>query len=173
MQLSSLISAVALLLLSVRGKFGVEIWAECLTISRLRLWASDQLEVFFKQYYKAVTQLMRKRGFVHKDVSHNEGRQHRTTGLGPLAASARSFEARQDFVKVVQAWSPVFERALCRGYCVQASDLLELRGAAKGQVPFLFHRGKVHHWGHYSSMSATRTCELLFQILGRSSTEFS
>ena len=46
MQLSSLISAVALLLLSVRGKFGVEIWAECLTISRLRLLASDQLEVF-------------------------------------------------------------------------------------------------------------------------------
>ena len=48
MQLSSLISAVALLLLSVRGKFGVEIWAECLTISRLRLLASDQLEVFFQ-----------------------------------------------------------------------------------------------------------------------------
>ena len=173
MQLSSLISAVALLLLSVRGKFGVEIWAECLTISRLRLLASDQLAVFFKLYYKAVTQLMRKKGFLHKDVSNNEGRQHRTTGLNPLAACARSSEARQDFAKVVQAWSPVFERALCRGYCVQASDLLELRAAAKGQVPFLFHRGKVHHWGHYSSMSATRTCELLFQILGRSATEFS
>jgi hypothetical protein len=173
MQLASLISAVALLLLSVRGKFGVEIWAECLTISRLRLLATDQLECFFKIYYKAVTQLMRKRGFLHKDVSNNEGRQNRTTGLNPLAACAKSTEARKDFARVVQAWSPVFERVLCKGYCVQASDLLEIRGAAIGNVPFLFHHGKVHHWWRYSAMSATRTCELLFQILGRSSTVLS
>ena len=46
MQLASLITAVALLLLSVRGKFGVEIWAKCLTIRRLRLLATDLLAVF-------------------------------------------------------------------------------------------------------------------------------
>ena len=83
MQRASLITAVALLLLSVRGKFGVEIWAKCLTIPRLRLLATDRLTVFFKNYYKAVTQLMRKKGLLHKDVSHNEGRTHRITGLNP------------------------------------------------------------------------------------------
>ena len=74
---------------------------------------------------------------------------------------------------MVQAWSPVFERALCKGYCVQASDVLEIRGAAIGNVLFLFQQGKVHHWWRYSAMSATRTCELLFQNLGRSSTVLS
>ena len=54
MQLASLITAVALLL-SVRGKFGVEIWAKCLTIRRLRLLANDRLAVFFKNYYKVIT----------------------------------------------------------------------------------------------------------------------
>ena len=87
-------------------------------------------------YYKAVTQLMRKRGFLHKDVSNNEGRQHRTTGLNPLAACARSSEARKDFAKVVQAWSPVFERVLCRGYCVQASDLMDF--VARLKAIYLF-----------------------------------
>ena len=48
MQLASLITAVALLLLSVRGKFGVEIWAKCLTIPRLRLLATDRLAFFFQ-----------------------------------------------------------------------------------------------------------------------------
>ena len=79
MQRASLIAAVALLLLSVRGKLGVEIWAQCLTIPRLRLLATDRLTVFFNMFYKAVTQLMRKKGLLHKDVSHNEGRTH--TGL--------------------------------------------------------------------------------------------
>ena len=147
MQLASLISAVALLLLSVRGKVGVEIWAKCLTNRRLRLLATDRLDFFFKNYYKAVTQLMRKRGLLHKDVSHNEGRTHRTTGLNPLSACAKSTEARKDFVRVVQAWTPIFERALSQGYCVQPSDLLELRDAALGNVPFLLQQGKVHHWG--------------------------
>ena len=52
-------------------------------------------------------------------------------------------------------------------------NLLKIRGAVIGNVPFLFIRGKVHHWWRYSSMSATRTCELLFQILGRSGTVLS
>ena len=173
MQLASLITAVALLLLSVRGKFGVEIWAQCLTIRRLRLLANDRLAVFFKNYYKAVTQLMRKKGLLHKDVSHNEGRTHRTTGLNPLSACAKSAEARKDFVRVVQAWTPIFERALSHGYCVQTSDLLEIRDAALGRVPFLLYQGKVHHWWRYSAMSATRTCELLFQMLGRAPTVLS
>ena len=173
MHLASLISAIALLLLSVRGKVGVEIWARCLTIRQLRLLASDRFEVFFKTYLKAVTQLMRTRGLLHKDVSHNEGRSHRTSGLNPLSACAKSAAAREDFMAVVQAWTPVFERALCRGYCVQTSDLMEIRDAALGRVPFLFQQGKVHHWGRYSAMSVTRSCELLFQILGRSPTGLS
>ena len=52
-------------------------------------------------------------------------------------------------------------------------NLLKIRGAVIANVPFLFIRGKVHHWWRYSSMSATRTCELLFQILGRSGTVLS
>ena len=116
---------------------------------------------------------MRKRGLLPKDVSHNEGRTHRTTGLNPLSACAKSTEARKDFVRVVQAWTPIFERALSQGYCVQPSDLLELRDAALGNVSFLLQQGKVHHWWRYSAMNATRTCELLFQILGRASTVLS
>ena len=52
---------------------------------------------FFKEYHKAVTELMHKRGLVHKDVSNDEGRQHKTTGLNPLSACAQSDEARKDF----------------------------------------------------------------------------
>ena len=132
MQRASLIAAVALLLLSVRGKLGVEIWTQCLTLPRLRLLATDRLTVFFKNFYKAVTQLMRKKGLLHKDVSHNEGRTHRTSGLNPLSACAKSSEARKHFLGVVQAWTPIFERVLCRGYRVQTADLLELRDATLG-----------------------------------------
>ena len=173
MQRASLIAAVALLLLSVRGKLGVEIWAQCLTIPRLRLLATDRLTVFFNFFYKAVTQLMRKKGLLHKDASHNEGRTHRTSGLNPLSACAKSSEARKHFLSVVQAWTPIFERVLCQGYRVQTADFLELRDAALGHVPFVLERGKVHHWWRYSVMHATRTCENLFQILGRVPTELS
>ena len=113
---------------------------------------------------------MGKRGLTHLDVSHNEGRQHKTTGLNPLDACKQSASARNEFLAVVQAWTPVFERALCKRYSVLASDLLELRKAALGKVPFLFKDGKVHHWSRYSVMGATRSCDLLFQTLGRSPT---
>ena len=170
MQQAALITAVALLYLSVRGKLGVELWAECLTVNHLRLLAQDRLKDFFDSFHKSVTQLMNKRRLTHKDVSHNEGRQHRTTGLNPLSACKKSASARNDFLAVVQAWTPIFERALCKSYSVQASDLLELRKAALGKVPCLFKNGKVHHWSRYSVMGATRSCELLFHTLGRSPT---
>ena len=173
MQRASLVAAVALLLLSVRGKLGVEIWTQCLTLPRLRLLASDRSTVFFKDFYKAVTQLMRKKGLLHKDVSHNEGRTHRTSGLNPLSACAKSSEARNNFLGVVQAWTPVFERVLCRGYRLQTADLHELRDATLGHVPFLLESGKVHYWWRYNAMQATRICELLFQILGKAPTELS
>ena len=98
---------------------------------------------------------------------------HRTSGLNPLIACVRRAEARENFHKVTVAWEPVFERALVKGYRMQASDLLALRNAACGQVPCLLHRGQVFYWARYNAMSAARTCELLFQSLGRSPTNMT
>ena len=165
MKLAEVITAVALLYLSVRGKTGVEVWAQCLTVKHLRLLAQDKFKAFVDQFHASVRQRMAKRGLAHLDVSHNEGQQHLSTGLNPLNACKRSASARKDFLGVVQAWTPVFERALCRGHSVPASDLLELRKAALGKVPFRTKNGKLCHWSRYSAMGATRTCELLFLSL--------
>ena len=152
MSLAQLLAAVALLLCSVRGKLGVEIWETCLTTARLRLLAANRLHLFFSVLYKAVTRHMRQKALQHKHVAHNEGRMHRTSGLNPLIACVRRAEARENFHKVTVAWEPVFERALVKGYRMQASDLLALRNAACGQVPCLLHRGQVFYWARYNAM---------------------
>jgi len=42
-QLSALLAAVAISLIMVRGKVGVKLWAQLLTVQRLRLLATDQV----------------------------------------------------------------------------------------------------------------------------------
>ena len=84
MQLASLISAVALLLLSVRGKFGVEIWAECLTISRLRLLASDQLEVFSRCITKQWLSLCARGGQGRLQQRRSSTQDYRFESIGCL-----------------------------------------------------------------------------------------
>ena len=159
MSLAVLVSRVLLLLLLVRGNYGVQVIAGILCNRKHLLSIKNHVvnATTWKSILAAAKAVVAKNGLPITSMAHAEGLNAGFSGAHPLQALSASAQARKYFEAAADALSEIVRKLLVKGYVLASGDVLKVWKAVKGKVVMAKRNKKLMKAGKYTAMSIARS----------------
>ena len=136
MSLAVLVSRVLLLLLLVRGNYGVQVIAGILCNRKHLLSIKNHVvnATTWQSILAAAKAVVAKNGLPITSMAHAEGLNAGFSGAHPLQALSASAQARKYFEAAADALSEIVRKLLVKGHVLASGDVLKVWKAVKGKV---------------------------------------
>ena len=159
MSLAVLVSRVLLLLLLVRGNYGVQVIAGILCNRKHLLSIKNHVvnATTWKSILAAAKAVVAKNGLPITSMAHAEGLNAGFSGAHPLQALSASAQARKYFEAAADALSEIVRKLLVKGHVLASGDVLKVWKAVKGKVVMAKRNKKLMKAGKYTAMSIARS----------------